>query len=49
MLKREEIFKYVKEKYNTTPEYLWQKYPNYAVLRHKYNGKWYAIISIFDK
>ena len=44
MIKRKEIFEYVKEKYNTKPEYLWQKHPNYAVLRHNDNNKWYAKI-----
>ena len=38
-----EIFEYVKEKYNTTPEYLWSKFPLYAVLKHM-NNKWYGII-----
>lgn len=29
-MRREDIFEYVKEKYQTDPEYLWKKYPNYA-------------------
>ena len=41
---REEIFKYAKEKFGTIPEYLWAKFPNYAVLRNSENSKWYAII-----
>jgi len=40
---REEIFEYVKEEYNTIPEYLWAKYPLYAVLKQN-NNKWYGII-----
>ena len=44
MIKREEILKYVKNKYDTIPEYLWEKYPRYAVLRHRDNKKWYAVI-----
>lgn len=43
-MKREEIFKYVKEKYNTTPEYPWDNFPDYAVLRHDNNEKWYGLI-----
>lgn len=43
-LKREEIFDYVKKKYGTQPEYLWSKYPTYAVLRHKESNKWYAAV-----
>lgn len=46
---REEIFSYVKNKFNTLPEYLWQKFPNYAVLRHHHNLKWYAIIMDVQK
>ncbi|KIS02812.1 MmcQ/YjbR family DNA-binding protein [Paucilactobacillus wasatchensis] len=41
---REEIFQYTQGKYGTKPEYLWKKYPQYAVLRHQQNRKWYAII-----
>ncbi len=41
---REEIFKYAKEKFGTNPEYLWAKFPNYAVLRNSENSKWYAIM-----
>ena len=41
---RQNIFDYVKEKYNTTPEYLWKRYPTYAVLRHEDNNKWYAAV-----
>lgn len=44
MLVREDIFKYVKNKYKTIPEYLWAKSPNHAVLRHSENNKWYAIV-----
>ncbi len=45
---RKEIFEYVKEKYNTIPEYLWNKYPLYAVLKHR-NNKWYGIIMNISK
>lgn len=40
---REEVFDYVDKKYQTNPEYLWRKYPTYAVLRHRDNNKWFAI------
>lgn len=38
------ILDYVKNHFETDPEYLWRKYPNYAVLRNKVNKKWYGII-----
>ncbi len=41
---RQVIFDYVKKKYRTEPEYLWMKYPFYAVLRHQDNQKWYGIV-----
>lgn len=39
-----QIFEYVKKKYGTEPEYLWMRYPDYAVFRHEDNRKWYGII-----
>ena len=41
---RGEVLAYVKKKYDTEPEYLWMRYPDYAVLRHSDNGKWFGII-----
>ncbi|ALB45366.1 MULTISPECIES: MmcQ/YjbR family DNA-binding protein [Clostridium] len=44
MVEREELLAYVKEKFNTNPDYSWLKYPEHAVLRHEVNGKWYGVI-----
>lgn len=33
-----------RRQYKTEPEYLWAKYPDYAVLRHADNRKWYAVL-----
>ncbi len=41
---RKNIFQYVKRKYGTEPEYLWEDTPLAAVLRHSSNKKWYALI-----
>ncbi len=41
---REDIAKYIKEKYKASPEYLWKRYPRYAVFRHDDNRKWFAAI-----
>lgn len=38
------IYEYVKKQYGSEPEYLWMKYPDYAVFRHSDNNKWYAIV-----
>jgi len=44
MLTREDIFNHVKENYDTSPDYPFQKFPNYAVLRHEGSGKWYGLV-----
>ncbi|MBQ1847444.1 MAG: MmcQ/YjbR family DNA-binding protein [Clostridia bacterium] len=41
---REKVFEYAREKYGSEPEYLWMKYPDYAVLRHNDNQKWYGVV-----
>ncbi len=41
---KDDIIKYVYAKYNTKPEYLWKSYPDYFVLRHRENQKWYALV-----
>ena len=45
---REDIAKYIKDKYKASPEYLWKRYPDYAVFRHEDNRKWFAIIMDVD-
>lgn len=35
--------------YGTKPEFLWEKYPDYAAFRRKDNEKWFAIIMTIDK
>ena len=47
-MKREEIFKYIKEKYNANPEYLWDDTPDAAIFRHQKNKKWFALIMIVN-
>jgi predicted DNA-binding protein (MmcQ/YjbR family) len=41
---RNEISEYITSQYASSPEYLWAKYPNYAVFRHMGNKKWFAVI-----
>lgn len=38
------IIKYIKNKYNDSLEFLWEKYDDNAVIRNKINNKWYALI-----
>lgn len=46
---KSDILKYAKDKFGSEPEYLWAKFPNYAVLRNKNNYKWYAVIMNVSK
>lgn len=41
---RQDILQYAEDSYGTTAEYLWENTPTAAVLRHKTNRKWYAIL-----
>ncbi len=41
---RKSVFEFVKKRYNSEIEYLWQKFPGYAVFRHDDNRKWYGIV-----
>lgn len=34
MITKTEIMKYIEEKYNSLPEYIFEKFPNYCVFRH---------------
>ncbi len=44
MTLREQVLEYVKKKYGTDPEYPWACYPDYAVLRHEENRKWFGVV-----
>ena len=48
---RGEVFDYIKKKYKAEPEYLWARFPEYAVFRHSDNQKWFGIVMniSFDK
>lgn len=43
-MNRSELETYITETYHANAEYPWLKYPNYAVFRHRYNQKWFAVI-----
>ena len=46
---RQELFDHVKKQYKVSPEYLWKKYPEYAVLRHADNNKWFALVAMVER
>ena len=39
-----QVIKYIKEKYENEPEFLWAKFAGNAVFRHKENNKWYGAL-----
>lgn len=41
---RKNVLQFAKEFYHTKPEHLWEKHPNYEVLRNSNSKKWFAII-----
>ena len=43
-MNRPELLRYIEHNYGVKPEYPWIKYPDYAVLRHGGNKKWFAVI-----
>lgn len=44
MTLRDDVLRYVHDTYKTKPEFLWRRFPHYAVLRHADNRKWYGLI-----
>ncbi|HEY3985978.1 MmcQ/YjbR family DNA-binding protein [Cedecea sp.] len=43
-MKRETLFAAVFEKYQVEPDYPWEKFKDYAVLRHRYKRKWFGVV-----
>ena len=43
-MSREELEKYINEKYNIIGENPWVSHPSFEVFRHKSNKKWFAVI-----
>lgn len=41
---RQTLYDYIKDKYKSSPEYPWKRYPDNAVFRHSDNSKWFALV-----
>lgn len=39
-----QVADFIKERFAVLPEYLWEKYPSYAVFRHPKTKKWFAVV-----
>ena len=48
-MERAVLDKYITETYGAVEEYLWEKYPTFAVYRHQKNKKWFAVIMEIPK
>ncbi|MGG1905276.1 MmcQ/YjbR family DNA-binding protein [Enterobacter ludwigii] len=44
MINRNDVFAYAKKKFQADPDYPFEKFPNYAVLRHADSEKWFALL-----
>ena len=42
------ISRFIEEKYKDLPEFLWEKFPNYAIYRKKENKKWYILFGAVE-
>ncbi|MBR1645732.1 MAG: MmcQ/YjbR family DNA-binding protein [Selenomonadaceae bacterium] len=43
------VVELIREKFSDTPEFLWEKFPNFAVFRRRDNRKWYAVIMVVPR
>ena len=43
------LVEHIRETFDDKPEFLWEKYPNFAIFRRKDNRKWYALIANVPK
>jgi predicted DNA-binding protein (MmcQ/YjbR family) len=44
VMDRAELLEIVEERYGMRPEFPWSRWPNYAVLRHPGNRKWFGVL-----
>lgn len=42
-MQRQSVEAHIQDRYGTPPEYLWERYPDYAVFRHPSSRKWFAM------
>lgn len=46
---RDQLDRYVEEKYRIDPELLPFSHENYAIYRHKDTGRWFAVFIVKDR
>lgn len=43
------VLNHVKEKYDVDPEYMWERHPDFAVLKTKEKKKWFGLVMTISK
>lgn len=46
---REQVINWIKETYQCTEDYPWERYPDFSVFRHIENEKWFALFMTIPK
>lgn len=46
---KKRMMQHIEMRYGDEPEYLWAKYPDYAVFRHSGSKKWYAAFLVVPR
>ncbi|NHF65962.1 MmcQ/YjbR family DNA-binding protein [Xanthomonas hortorum] len=46
---RDDIFAYAKKNFDANPDYPFEKFPHYAVLRHSGSEKWFALVMLVPR
>lgn len=49
MINRNNVFAYAKKKFQADPDYPFERFPNYAVLRHADSEKWFALVMLVPR
>ena len=44
-----QILEYASQKYASKPEYLWDDYPTFSIIRKASNKKWYCLVGIIER
>lgn len=39
------LMNHIENTYQITPDYLWEKFPDYAAFRHRRSKKWFALLA----
>ena len=44
------VIEHMRAEYGAEPEFLWpERYPNYAIFRHRDNRKWFALVGVVSR